>query len=114
MAKTDGAVLDLETGVTTKAKAKPGIFAVLPEELIKAVSDRGEAENKPNGRVVAECVAQLFGYELPPMDRARRGSTKDSTGLSTKTKNAAIIKLLEMADRGEIELTPDLKALLGR
>lgn len=123
MAKTDGAVMDPETSdgvatdgvATTKKAAKPGIFTVLPTELIQAVSDRGEAENKPNGRVVAECVAQLFGYELPPMDRARRGgTTKDSTGLSSKNKNAAIIKLLEMADAGEIELTPDLKALLGR
>jgi hypothetical protein len=113
---TDGAVLDptTETESKPKSKSKPGIFVALPPELIQAVTDRGEAENKPNGRVVAECVAQLFQYDLPPVERLRKGSTKDNTGLSAKAKNAAVLKLIELADAGQIELTPDLKALLGR
>lgn len=127
MARNGGtAVLDPEamnedgTPVVEKAKqkSKPGIFCALPEDLIKAVSDRGEAENKPNGRVVAECVAQLFGYELPTMDRVRRGSGASGEpglkGIGQKAKNAAILKLIELADQGLIELTPDLKVLLGR
>lgn len=123
MAKSDSAVMDPEAvdqdgnpvvvESKPKQKSKPGIFVALPVELIAAITSRGEAENKPNGRVAAECVAQLFGYELPPLDRVRKGGAADSTGLTAKAKNSAITRLIELARSGEIELTPDLKALLG-
>lgn len=121
MAKSDSAVMDPPAvdsegnpvPATTKKASKPGIFVALPVELIAAVASRGEAENKPNGRVAAECVAQLFGYELPPLDRVRKGSAKDNTGLSNKSKNQAVELLIAKARSGEIELSDDLKTLLG-
>lgn len=96
----------------TKAKGKPSIMVVLPDELRAQVVSRAESENKPNSRVVAEVVAQYFGYELPAMQRGRRGSG-DSTGIPAKNKNQAISILVEMARNGQIELNPDLKALLN-
>lgn len=118
MARSDGAVADPETeNVTvdgeqsTTSKRNKGVMVTLPPELLAQVKAKGETDNKPNSRIVAECVAQVFGYDLPPMERARR--TAGTTGISASAKNAAIAKLIELAEAGQIELSDDLKSLLN-
>lgn len=98
------------TPVADKVKT-PSIMVTVPADLKDLIQKRGEAENKPNSRIVLECTASYFGYDLPPMERARRSD--GGTGVSAKNKNQAITMLVELAKAGQIELTPELKELLG-
>jgi hypothetical protein len=109
-----------ETGTTTKSRVN--VQVNLPVELKGLVDARAEERGKSTSGWVAALLAREFGYDLPPVTRAKarkyasEEERKQAATERQRQKNAGVIALIEAAKRGEIDtsgLSPEVKAVLG-
>lgn len=115
----DTATAEQAAGKTKRPSVPKIQLTNVPPELMDKLKATAEEGKTTVPRLVLQHMADTYGITLPPIthSRARKYASdeerKAAQSAARKNKTAAVAKLVELAQAGQIELSPEIKSLLG-